>query len=346
MNLSIGLYEKLINQFLDKHLLNLDEQIYLINRDDLDASTSNIVLSKYLQTVLEKTLQYFSKEDQIPNQIELCNKIIELIKMHTNESSVDDFLIKSEPEILLSIFERKMKAIKASIIRPVSSLSTSILFTGSKIEPSLASEIKKEIISSDHIDIIVSFIRWSGIRILADELIQFTKMGHLRVISTSYLGVTEQKAIDFLYNLPNTEIKMSYDAKQSRLHAKAFLFYRYTGYNTAYIGSSNISNVAMTSGMEWNVKATSQDAPQIIEKFTGTFESYWNDKDFITYDETQRDILRQALMSEGKESKDAPSYLFDINPYPFQAEILESLEAEREIHGHFRNLVVAATGTG
>ncbi|WP_319559690.1 phospholipase D-like domain-containing protein [Marispirochaeta sp.] len=166
----------------------------------------------------------------------------------------------------------------------------------------MESELKREILSSDGRCRLVSFIKWTGIRIFTDVLKAAVDNGtKLRVITTSYMGATDQKAVDFLASLPNTKVHLSYNTDRERLHAKAYLFLRNSGFDTGYIGSSNLSRSAFTNGLEWNLKVTTQEIPHIINKFKSTFETYWASPDFEPYhvdDETHRERLKKALLIE------------------------------------------------
>ena len=197
-----------------------------------------------------------------------------------------------------------------------------------------------------------SFIRWSGLRVLLDDLRQLTdREGHegprLRIITTSYMGATDPKAIEALSKLRNTEIRVSYDTKRTRLHAKAYLFHRETGFGSAYVGSANLSQAALSEGLEWTTKISHYELPYLWSKIVGTFQTYWQDDEFEPYQGDAPERLQQAIRRERKAAAEPESAIaFDLRPYPFQEEILDVVAAEREIQNKHRHLVVAATGTG
>jgi superfamily II DNA or RNA helicase len=112
--------------------------------------------------------------------------------------------------------------------------------------------------------------------------------------------------------------------------------------------SSNFSRSALTDGLELNLKITTKEVGHIIDKFKKTFEAYWQNPEFELYNiEKHREKLIISL-KEGKFSKEYVPYVnfFDIKPFHYQQEILENLDVERTIHNRYKNLIVAATGTG
>ena len=294
MKLKQGIYEQVISNKIHEEITNRENQIN-IQKEEIEKEEAKTILSKYLQEVTKKSLNLIKNKD-IDKQIELCNQIINYLSQQVEDEEIKENNIHKNGEILLSIEEKLNKSkIKNNNIRPITPISQSYLFTNSNNEPDLISELKREIASSDSIDILVSFIRWSGIRLIKDELIEHTKTKKLRIITTSYMGASEFRAIKFLSQLPNTEIKISYDTQRTRLHAKSYMFHRNTGFATAYIGSSNISKDAMTTGLEWNMKVSEKDSKNIVDKFKATFESYFNDEEFKTFTEADEEKLKIEL---------------------------------------------------
>ena len=344
-----GIYEQVINRLISSEL-NCDENI--IKTESINSEEAAKILAQYFRELLEEGLENLKDNGgNILKQIELCNKLVDVIATETNADFIKKFMIDEKAELLIAYLQKRnnIHAINENIriVRPATSIARSSLFTGAIHEPSMFSELKKEIISCDRMDMLVSFIKWSGLRLIIDELKSFTqKGGQLRVITTSYMGATDAKAIEMLSELPNTEIKVSYDTKRTRLHAKSYIFFRNTGFTTAYIGSSNLSNAAISSGLEWNVKVTQKDLPETISKIEATFENYWNSKEFVNYNPEEKPRLISALKAEKSGKKDVFSFNFDIQPFPYQKEILDKLQAERYVRNHWRNLIVAATGTG
>jgi HKD family nuclease len=349
-----GIYEELVTQLVAQKINELKKDAYHINKTPIDKEEASSLLSQHLSRTIKHALEYVKGEKQIEHQIEIANKIIFLLKEELNKEEFSNDLIEVEGKLLKAVFT-KVDAhfsnfdLHLKEITPYTRLTHSELFTGGNVGLSLESELKKEILSADRIDLLVSFIKFKGIIILERELREFAKRGgKLRVITTTYMGASDYKAIQLLSKLENTEVKISYNTSNERLHAKAYLFFRKTGFHTGYIGSSNFSRSALTDGLEWNVKITTKEVSHIIDKFQKTFDSYWLSEDFeIFNDEIHREKLISSL-NQGKNSKatDINLSFFEIKPFPFQFEILEKLEVERTIHGRYRNLIVAATGTG
>lgn len=345
-----GLYDHLVTQALSDSFEQLgDPRLYELSA--VDAEDSHAVIAQYLEHLICSAFSTLRGGQAAERQRRLVDKVIATLHAELG----DDW------EARLKLFNplRRLLAVHSQprdnqAPRPHTPLARSALLTGSRHDPTLASELSKEFAASDRVDILCSFIRWSGIRMLLDGLRELTAKGsyqdgpRLRIISTSYMGATDPKAIQELAALPNTEVQVSYDTARTRLHAKAYLVYRDTGFGSAYIGSANISRAALSEGLEWTSKVSQYELPQIWQKVTATFESYWNDDEFETYDEAGAERLRGAIERERQVGKIEVGSLptFDLRPYPFQEEILDAISAEREVRQKNKHLIVAATGTG
>ena len=353
MTFELGLYEQLINKLFYNKLQSIEQEKFYIKTATLDKEEAARYLSQYLSGTIQFSLNELKGENKLLDQVELTNKIIRLLIEELPNIDLSDNLLENDGKILQAVYSKLDSPFpdfseKLKQITPYTRLSQSELFTGNNVGISLESEIRKEILSSDEINWLVSFIKFSGIRIFKNELEEFTNSGKkLRIITTSYMGATDVKAVEFLANLKNTEVKVSYNADHERLHAKAYLFLRKTGFHTGYIGSSNISRSALTNGLEWNLKITTIEIGHIIDKFRKTFDTYWEDKEFEIYRSGEdKEKLSKALKLQSSTDRPGISNFFDLKPFPYQEEILSKLDSERVIHSRNKNLLVAATGTG
>jgi superfamily II DNA or RNA helicase len=349
-----GLYEELVTKLINYKINELDKETFQVKKTPIDKAEAAQILSQHIGNTIKHAFTLIKGEDAIETQIEIANKIILFLKEELKKEEFEGDLIETEGKILKAVFTKIDSHftdldLHLKEITPYTRLIHSELFTGGNSGTTLESELRKEILSSDKIDLLVSFIKWKGIRILERELREFTERGgKLRVITTTYIGATDSKAIEFLASLNNTEVKVSYNTGNERLHAKAYLFQRNTGFHTGYIGSSNFSRSALTDGLEWNLKVTTKEVGHIIDKFKKTFEAYWQNADFELYDINIHSEKLVEALKQGRFSKEytfSTTY-FDIKPFHYQSEILEKLEVERLVHNRNRNLLVAATGTG
>jgi len=302
--------------------------------------------------------------DNVKAQLELVNGLLVMLRQRlvggdgevgTGPSADVIDLIASPLRVLRAV--QRDQQFPAS---PEIGLGVPWLFTAGKGSPSLLQEIRRELASSDQVDILVSFITVSGVRKLQDVLQQITAMGaqptgqaprktRLRILTTTYTGATEARALDELARLPGCEVRVSLDGRRTRLHAKAWLFQRKSGFGSAYVGSANLSGAALTGGLEWTVKLTQRAQEALFARAVAHFETLWADSEFQRYDPDNvehRQALAAALGREsfGGEPSTAISF-FDLQPKTYQQEMLEQLANERA-HGRSRNLLVAATGTG
>lgn len=336
--LALGLYQRV----LDGNLAELIER-----NPDLACILKSIseeeapqTYTQFLSKLLYQALRITKGDKRVP----LVNRLIDLLSSSDGLDYLANMKILETPENMLTSVTEE---VGVTLERPDTPLNTGALLTGVGGDPHLDHEIRKEMATADRVDILISFIKWSGLRLLipALELLDRRQV-KIRIITTSYMGASDPEALEWLAKQKNIEIKVSYDTSRTRLHAKAYLFERNSGFSTGYIGSANMSHAAMTSGLEWTVKATAQDMPHILQRFAAEFETYWNSEEFEQFDSSQLERFSEAInKARNGGSAHRVHFFADITPRPFQERILESLDAARQDNS-FRNLIVAATGTG
>ena len=338
-----GIYEHIINQETDRKMQEAEQSGLVCVQQPIDGAESPQMLANYLANAIRQKLE--DTEEQ-QDRVNLINRIM------VDAGLLDDKQIVKPADLLAEVMTQQQSALQkqsyTQTIRPISGFRVSNLFTGGSSTLSLGEEIRREIASADEICFIVSFLKVSGVRILLDDLKKFcSREGtRLRIITTTYCGATQAKAIEQLAALPNTEIRISYNTDIERLHAKSYIFVRNSGMNTAYIGSSNLSKSAQTEGLEWNMRVTSVENPHIIKTALATFEMYWNSPNFEDFriggiEKFNKEIHRNIFHTV------ATDFVYQrYTLLPHQKQILDKLRVEREDRDNYRNLIVAATGTG
>ena len=331
-----GLYERLLDEELKAQLDSNPELKPLLQK--LDDETAPHAYAQFIRQLLDQALRIVDADSRLP----LINRLIELL------SATDglDYLARKR---LLSASKPVLTQIEHDnqpLPRPATSLATSALLTGLGHDPPLEHELRAEMATADRVDILVSFIKWSGLRLLMPAFERLAEQGvAVRLISTSYMGASDPTALEWLTEQPNVTVRVSYDTGGTRLHAKAYHFRRASGYSTAYIGSANMSHSAMTQGLEWTIKVTDQDMPHVLRRFEAEFAAYWESDEFEPYTRQDFTRFRKAIAAHKARDRAGATFFAEITPRPFQLRVLEVIDAARQ-RGSFRNLVVAATGTG
>jgi superfamily II DNA or RNA helicase/HKD family nuclease len=336
-----GLYERLLTDLLAERLEEPgamgDPELTELRRAE---AADRIAL--HLAGVVERALDALPESERVSVGIELARRVIEQVVADTKVGALAAERPVVPARALRAVRGRLPDGRAEAIDLPLIPLLDTTLLTNAPGEPRVGRQIQAEIASADRIDVVMAFIRRSGIAPLREALRRHVDAGRaLRVLTTTYTGSTEAEALELLLGL-GAHVRVSYDTGGTRLHAKAWLFHRDSGYSTAYVGSSNLTHSAQVSGLEWNVRVSAARNRPVIEKIAAVFESYWRHPDFAAYEPE-----RFAAATRGSHRDEAGLTLspIEIRLEPFQERLLEQIELARR-QGRHRNLLVSATGTG
>ncbi len=347
-----GVYERLITAALDAELRQVFAGGRQIERDVVDPAEVPAVIAQYVGELVRQRLDSLSEDAGVTGQVALANRLLRLLRDAPAGGAAledDGNRLLEGPERLLEVLRSTGDLAQVSrTTRPAIALGETDVLLGDRGELSAGRVIEQEFPSALRIDLICSFLKWSGYRLLRDAIRAHVRDRgrRLRVLTTTYVGVTEGRVLDDLREL-GAEVRVSYEHQRTRLHAKAWIFHRQDGLSTAVVGSSNITHSALVDGLEWNVRLSERVTPDALGKLGATFDAYWGGDEFEPYEtDRDREVFDRAVAAARGNGGRALRLLLDLRPHTFQQEMLDRLDAERRIHGRHRNLVVAATGTG
>jgi superfamily II DNA or RNA helicase/HKD family nuclease len=337
-----GPRDHLLTRLLERRLAGLDPE--LRSEEPLDPAEGPERLARHAMKQVQRGLAAVESAEE---QTQRLNALL-----GTLDDDAQDARVELPPRVLTGIKARSALGDPVPLPPlPATPLSQSDLLINAEGQPNIGSELRAELASAESVDLICAFVIWSGVRHLRDALAGVVaRGGRVRVVTTTYMGATEKRAVDELVAI-GAEVRVAFDARTTKLHAKAWLLERSSGLSCAFVGSSNLSHTALFDGLEWNVRLSEVDAEHIVARVRMSFESHWASEHFERYDPAQNgEALERALREHNRRSLGETSTVqiagLDVRPYPHQQRMLDTLTLERERHDRHRNLVVAATGTG
>lgn len=213
---------------------------------------------------------------------------------------------------------------------------------------------KKEFANCTSFDLSVAFITSSGIQVLAGILAELSSKNIPgRILTSTYLSFNEPDALRKILEYPNIEARIY----QGSLHAKGY-FFDQDGISTIIIGSSNLTQTALTCNKEWNILFRSFPNGEILHQTKEEFLRLWNDdlttpitKTWVDNYEVYLDCLPKTCSRYALEQNQRGFAIKDsdttskIRPNKMQSQALEALSVLHK-RNEPRALLVSATGTG
>jgi superfamily II DNA or RNA helicase/HKD family nuclease len=334
-----GLYEELVTVALAELIEGLGESSRA-QRHGLTADAAPHRLAEHVGEVVSMVLNSLDDEGRVETGVALVHDLLAVLAHHAPDA-LHELHLTRPPTVLTAIEPRQPDGSYREIERPLTSLHDTTLLVNAPGEPTILHELIGEIPSAQRIDVLMAFVRLSGIRPMLPKLQRhINDGGQVRLLTTTYTNSTELEALEALVET-GAHVRVSYDNTTTRLHAKSWIFQRARGNSTAYVGSSNLTHSAMVPGLEWNVRLSGVRNPDVVARMSAVFETYWEGGDFVPF-EPDEFRQRTELTATGPSTIIPPT---ELTLRPFQERLLERIEVARA-HGHHRNLLAAATGTG
>ena len=251
-----GLYDSLLTARLREQLravAGISTQTH-----GLDEAEAPARLARFLADEVRRLLADLHGEERVEKQAAIVNELLEWLKARVEAETADT--VASPAQVLLALHRTPEPP-----PRPLTPIGTSTLLIRPG-KPDLGRELVAEVASADRVDALVSFVTWGGFRRLRTAFEEHARAGRqLRLLTTTYTGATEAAAVREIARLPGANVRVSFDGRRSRIHAKAWLFHRETGFSSVWVGSANLSASALAGGLEWTMKASEADMRHVAD---------------------------------------------------------------------------------
>ncbi|WP_462425549.1 DUF3427 domain-containing protein [Fusobacterium varium] len=211
-------------------------------------------------------------------------------------------------------------------------------------EEKIIINLRKELENCDEFIISVAFITEGGLSLILEQLKELENRNiRGKILTGDYLNFTEPKALKRLLNYKNIELKI---LSKEKFHAKGY-FFKKGNLWTLIIGSSNLTQTALTVNFEWNLKINSLEDGKITKDILNNFEEIFErlpKLDLEMVENYEKVYKLSKEYSKIQEKNQNSLFKKDIKPNFMQKEALENLKLLRESED--KGLLISATGTG
>lgn len=267
------------------------------------------------------------------NKVSLQNSIeVKSIEYDNGTNNIAKDIIKANETGFINSLVNSNLALRPSLL-------VNDFQNGSKV----LSEIISELRCCDQFIMSVAFVTSSGIIPLLETLKYLENKGVKgKILTTDYLNFSEPKALKRLLNFSNISVKLY---TKDSFHTKGYIF-RHSDHYKLIVGSSNLTQTALTKNKEWNIKVSSLEEGSLTEDVLKEFEYMWGEAEELTISwiEAYESIYKKQR-EYTKQSKVPRLSQYTLRPNKMQVAAIESLNRLRENDAE-RALLISATGTG
>lgn len=333
---------------------NKNKNTYIYESLDNYKTLSEEVLIHKNNLSKEASIKYFLNK----HELEMYDDLAKEIEINYNNfpsyiSNKSNSKYEKFPFQVSLIGNKRLEKYKYEIQKEFSLLETKLITNDHTTYNYMIDQLKNELLTCDSFDIIVSFIRGSGLNMLVNTLNILRDLGVKgRIITSTYMNVTQPEALRKLMEYENIDVKVYQSSKlDDSFHTKAYLFHRMNSMSSVIIGSSNITKAALKTGEEWNIRTYEKASDSVYVKTQARYDMLWESDKVVELNESL--ISKYENFIEVNKVLRPISQSFNINktddnvfkPNSMQKEAIKNLLLSIE-KGHKRGIAIAATGTG